>query len=244
MAQPASAEAPIHWVTAHVTSYLSTLPGVSHISLNSPPPDHPGVASWERREGISLPSDLKSFYTMVGDGLSLRWQASLGGGVREAGRGGVKRVGELDPVSIDSMENPFDAYYELLKGVKRGVPEADPGWEENSGIRAYALDTIPEYGTACLVYGLGDGPATSGQRRVTRQVGPPEKAQVWFKDRRCKWWFVALDFTSYLRLAIVHLCIKGWWLAYTDVEIDPGCRDLMQRFAPERMLVDDANAIR
>ena len=62
--------------------------------------------------------------------------------------------------------------------------QADPGWEEISGIRAYALDGIPEYGTACLVYGLGGGPATPGQRRDRKQVGPPEKAQVWFKDRR------------------------------------------------------------
>ena len=58
--------------------------------------------------------------------MSLRWRVSLGGTGRgrEAGKGGVRKVGELGPVSIDAMEDPFNAYYELLMGGKRGaVPE-------------------------------------------------------------------------------------------------------------------------
>ncbi|GMI07731.1 hypothetical protein TrLO_g11532 [Triparma laevis f. longispina] len=69
---------------------------------------------------------------------------------------------------------------------------------------------------------------------------PPE---IWFRDRSNKWWFMCNDFTCYLRLMIVHLGIRGWWASFTTHGLDPNCRQLMIRFCPERMLVNEANKI-
>lgn len=82
-----------HWITNHVTTYLSTLPGTSSISLTSPPPPSPlQLQKWEHQNHnnnqnkssnkssphppLLLPADLKSFYSYCGDGLTFRWYAS------------------------------------------------------------------------------------------------------------------------------------------------------------------------
>ncbi|GMI01833.1 hypothetical protein TrST_g10431 [Triparma strigata] len=103
----------IHWITNHVTTYLSTLPGTSSISLSSPHPASPHqLQKWESQSSLPLPPDLKSFYSYCGDGLTFRWYASSASvGIRSGEvldmRKAVNKYGvSAQDISSHTLPNP------------------------------------------------------------------------------------------------------------------------------------------
>mmetsp|Transcript_1958 Transcript_1958/g.2552 ORF Transcript_1958/g.2552 Transcript_1958/m.2552 type:complete len:91 (+) Transcript_1958:34-306(+) len=80
------------------------------------------------------------------------------------------------------------------------------------------------------------------------QTLPPNDDQmlrptVSFRDNNCQWHPLTTDFTSYFRLALVHLGILGWQYAFTENGMDAQCEQMMRIFAPERLVVDMANSV-
>jgi len=152
----------------------------------------------------------------------------------------VTLADDLVPVPIDSQTDPTIAYKNLMEHGRNYIPPVQlppcPG-----NLKAFAIDCLPNYGCVCLVYNAGYSPGIKkAPEDQESKWAREESTSVWYKDRSCKWWYIAPDITSYLRLMIVHLCIVGWWGAYTDSDVDPGCKLLMRRFAPERMVVNEA----
>jgi hypothetical protein len=62
--------------------------------------------------------------------------------------------------------------------------------------------------------------------------------QVWLQDLGCAWSLLAPSFTNYLRMAAVHLGIRGWQLAYAQCGLAPPTQQLMRALCPERLLYD------
>ena len=61
---------------------------------------------------------------------------------------------------------------------------------------------------------------------------------VYLKDKCCQYHFLADTFSAYWRLYLVHLGIRNWQYAFTPYGLDPGAREMMARYAPERLVVD------
>ena len=69
---------------------------------------------------------------------------------------------------------------------------------------------------------------------IKPKCGSYEDPEIWIQDASSSWHFVADSFTTYLRLAIVHLGIIGWQNAYTPVGLPPVTKQWMARFGKER----------
>lgn len=144
-------------------------------------------------------------------------------------------------VPLDCVEDPSKTYQDRIARGPNYIPPSQSLAPPSPNVKAFALDSLPNYGAICLLYNASHCPSRQFLRpSETSKAACADPSSVWFKDRSCKWWYVAPDVTSYLRLMMVHLCIQGWWLAYTDSGLDPACKLLMRRYAPERMLVDEA----
>ena len=99
--------------------------------------------------------------------------------------------------------------------------------QQDTVIAAFLLDTDPEVGHIALVY------STSSSVPVSTAV-----PQIWLQDMSCQWTFLAASFTDYLRMAAVHLCIRGWQLSYAECGAPPVTRQLMRMLCPGRLLYD------
>mmetsp|Transcript_16578 Transcript_16578/g.34213 ORF Transcript_16578/g.34213 Transcript_16578/m.34213 type:complete len:301 (+) Transcript_16578:100-1002(+) len=232
------------------------------------------IIMFESEHGVDLPEDLRIIYECVGDGFALKWYAKAGRGVGVssgefidmrkavnkfgvaapaepsalnetkvsdrnqvlAGNGKINGINDLAPVPIESQIDPTIMYKYRITYGPNYIPPVQPA--QNNKIKAFAIDSLPGYGCVCLVYNAGYVPGVQASQEET------DSTSIWYIDRSCRWWFVSADITSYLRLMMVHLCIVGWWQAYSDSDLDPGCKLLMRRFAPERMVVDEAFGIR
>jgi hypothetical protein len=161
-----------------------------------------------------------------------------------AGNGKINGIDDLAPVPIDCQMDPTVAYqYRMAHGPNFIPPVQPPPCPGN--LKAFAIDSLPNYGCICIVYNAGYIPGIQVPPEDHDAEWPPkETTSIWFKDRSCRFWYVAPDVTSYLRLMVVNLCIVGWWGAYSDSGMDPGSKLLMRRFAPERMVVNEAFGIR
>jgi hypothetical protein len=129
--------------------------------------------------------------------------------------------------------------------------ENDDEESAESGIAAFVIDSSPEYGVVALVYGApkknsnrsnSNSRMSSSDKYAGAGDGAHGEPEVWFKDRACRWHPIAKSFTCYFRLMLVHLAIQGWQYNFTDIGCDPICKLWMQRYAPERLVVDLAHA--
>lgn len=66
---------------------------------------------------------------------------------------------------------------------------------------------------------------------------------VWFQDLACRWHFLATCLTRYFRLQVVHLGIRGWHYAYTDIGLDPVARQFLAFYCPERLYAEDNHLV-
>ena len=73
---------------------------------------------------------------------------------------------------------------------------------------------------------------------IKPKCGSYEDPEIWIQDASSSWHFVADSFTTYLRLAIVHLGIIGWQNAYTPVGLPPVTKQWMAFFCKERLALD------
>ncbi|KAL3674610.1 hypothetical protein V7S43_000553 [Phytophthora oleae] len=75
----------------------------------------------------------------------------------------------------------------------------------------FCLEASPKYGTVALVY-------------------LDEEPQVWFKDLRGSWSFLAETFTNYYRMMLTHLGIISWQTIFSDSGVDPMRKVLYNSF--------------
>mmetsp|Transcript_12669 Transcript_12669/g.12268 ORF Transcript_12669/g.12268 Transcript_12669/m.12268 type:complete len:316 (+) Transcript_12669:477-1424(+) len=150
-----------------------------------------------------------------------------------------------------------------LKHLKRTPPEETTGLdqyaiipEQSKGmtkeIFAFVLENTEKCGVVYLVYGLLDfekatNDAMSEKYHTSMDIASLDEDEeqnrlwsVWLKhtSENSKWYFLTSNFSSYFRLAIVHLGIIGWQNTFTVEGLDDYTMLCMRRFAPERLVVD------
>jgi hypothetical protein len=64
-------------------------------------------------------------------------------------------------------------------------------------------------------------------------VGVPP--QIWFRDLRGQWSFLATSFMHYYRMMIAHLGLVSWQTIFSDAAIDPTRKPWFYLFIPQRM---------
>lgn len=194
--------------------YLESCPGVKDIKVLVKPPCPPSfIAIWERDNKRTLPDDIESFL-VVTDGLIVEWTVEFDGESLELGSICLNSVKDIvlvtDPFTYESCErdrnlNPSDIPMDC---------ESPPG-------AAYLIDECSPYGKVCLCF-----------------VNSPKsnnKIEIWFFDNVTrKWSFIASSFSSYFRLLLTHLGIRGWQLAYTSRGWPAATNDWMCFYAPDR----------
>ena len=96
---PSSRES-LSYITASCTAYLASLPGTTNISLTAPSPlTIPLTQKFESDNSVTLPTDLRDFYTGVSNGLTLRWSAL-------SAATGILSHPHLDPARIVNKPAP------------------------------------------------------------------------------------------------------------------------------------------
>lgn len=177
------------------------------------------VLMWEKKNApVKLPDDLKGFYSTF-NGFALLWKVEI--------RGKFIAIGDISVNKLDDLNRvPIEA-----KNLASEAMSANRSIDVKSSI-AFCLTNSSEFGQVILVYkstASKDGGITSAS------FDAPE---VWFVDTSQKWHYMAANFTHFLRLAVVHLGIYGWQLAYTPEGLPASTRQWMGLFCRERLAVD------
>ena len=110
-----------------------------------------------------------------------------------------------------------------------------------TSVAAFEIDATSGQSRVALVYGVNrlgstdikqntaGGDSNRSLSRGTTQCGP----QVWFQDKGGRWFFIANSFMDYFRLMVTHLGLPGWQYAYTDVGLDPICKQWFNYLMPK-----------
>jgi hypothetical protein len=66
-----------------------------------------------------------------------------------------------------------------------------------------------------------------------------KSSQIWFRDLRGKWSFLAQTFTHYYRMMIAHLGLVAWPCIFSDGGLDSVRKPWFYLFIPQRMALDE-----
>jgi hypothetical protein len=180
------------------------------------------------------------------------------------GLGHINGVGELNRLTLPPCCDPFIDYYNRLlhpsskhssssstnigsklTGISEYIPPRSTspnniytdvnGWTgPNPATACFVLDDQGTYGCVVIAF-YPPVPLPNGTYETC------EEPSIWFVDRSYRFHYLCDDLTSYIRLLVIHLGIKGWWGIYGD-GMDPVSEAVMRRFAPERLVVGLAAA--
>eukprot|EP01041_Mallomonas_annulata_P006454 gene6454-13037_t len=181
---------------------------------------------WERKNApFKLPSDFKSFYSIF-NGIILQWKVSIGG----------KKVliGDIRLNPLDSIQKQTaDGHSVCMEPSHWSYIPLDP-----KTCTAFALDPLGEFGQIMLIFRQ---PKQESSQRLGEDAGsspvPPEP-EVWFLDVSSRWHYLCATFTHLLRIAVVHMGIAGWQLAYTPEGLSDCTQNWMRLFCRERLCID------
>ncbi|TMW64942.1 hypothetical protein Poli38472_009109 [Pythium oligandrum] len=163
----------------------------------------------QKNHPFVLPDDLKRFFTIT-NGLSVKWFASFRGHPTLIGHFVLNGVQELQKTRVEKFATLCrPADLHRLRHVS--VEE---------GVTVFPLESSAAYGDVALVYFSA-------------------KPQVWFRDLRGHWSFLADNFTCYYRMMIAHLGLISWQTIFSDVGLDPFRKPWFYLFIPHRMAIDE-----
>lgn len=137
---------------------------------------------WEQKNSPHVfPDDLKHFYYIT-NGLSVKWFATFCENPTLVGHFCLTSLQDVQRLSITDLPSQCRA------ADKHRLDLTKIAHKELVG---FSLEASPKYGTVALVY-------------------LEEKPQIWFRDIRGSWSFLAKTFTNYYRMMIAHLGIISW----------------------------------
>lgn len=157
-----------------------------------------------------FPDDLKHFYYIT-NGLSVKWFATFCENPTLVGHFCLTSLQDVQRLSITDLPSQCRA------ADKHRLDLTKIAHKELVG---FSLEASPKYGTVALVY-------------------LEEKPQIWFRDIRGSWSFLAKTFTNYYRMMIAHLGIISWQAIFSDTGVDPMQKPWLYLFIPDRMLLDE-----
>mmetsp|Transcript_4963 Transcript_4963/g.9589 ORF Transcript_4963/g.9589 Transcript_4963/m.9589 type:complete len:390 (+) Transcript_4963:60-1229(+) len=225
-------------ISLNVVRYLEEQPGVTGIQLmEKPPGTAKDITLWEKENyPFLLPQDLKNFY-MLTDGLLLRWCMSMNSKdeLLPLGCMNINGIAALKKIQIDSFK--FRSPDVNDSESSEDDDSADSGSQPRHTISAerrknraadpvvFNLDSACQDGHVALLF-----------RSRTH------KPEVWFQDLACEWHFLAISFSDYFRLLVMHVGLPHWQYVFTDVGLPPASKEWFRYIAPERLAIDLKNA--
>lgn len=69
----------------------------------------------------------------------------------------------------------------------------------------------------------------------------PDRSAIYFQSASTRWYYVASTFEDYHRLLLMHVGVRGWLYAFTDVGLTAATRQWMSFLAPQRLAIDLAH---
>ncbi|KAL4099554.1 hypothetical protein PRIC1_007357 [Phytophthora ramorum] len=169
---------------------------------------------WEQKNSpYLLPDDLKRFYS-IANGLSVKWFAPFRDHSTLVGHFLLNPVKELQRFSIKDLPSQCRPVDQHRLDLRK---------VNHKELTGFFLETSTKYGTVALVY-LDEAP------------------QIWFRDLRGIWSFLAENFTNYYRMMLTHLGIISWQTIFSDTGVDPMRKPWLHLFIPNRMILDERNA--
>ncbi|KAL4228178.1 Tubulin polyglutamylase complex subunit 2 [Mactra antiquata] len=209
-----------------VVKYLEKKNGVCKVELEPRrPAERPALLTWEQKNTVFLPDDLKSFY-MTSDGFLLTWSVKIENGPIPVGRmylNGINKLLKLGGSTSNTLVNPSLADLDGDSDLEDDNTER-PTFD--SRCRIYELDPCDGNGKVCLVY------------KESKTGGTEPKIEIWFLDRSLSWHYIADSFTSYYRLMIMHLGLPMWQYAFTDIGLCQQSKQWFNLYAPLRLELD------
>ena len=198
-------------------------------SANDPAEVHE-ISSWEKKNlPYKLPSDLKAFLQLF-NGVHVSWKVEVDGKHINIGEININR---LELIQRCTLEGSF------LKSLDGKIDTPSP-----KTAAAFVLENRGDSGGHTLmVYRHHDDLKNNNNNNENgasldshgQQYAQPE---IWYQDPSTRWHYICSGFTEYLRLAIVHLGVAGWLMAFTPEGLSTDSKNWMGLFCPERLCTD------
>lgn len=173
---------------------IEKLPNVSDPVLERAlPVAHNTICAWEQKHGVLLPEDLRSFYAST-DGLLYTYNFIF----KETSD--CENDSIIGRIEVNSLKNLIQIYgYEIRfePGVNIGGSNCELKLGPDS--KVFELVNLYDIGRVVLVY-------------LNHRYIP----NIWVHDADMKFYFVADDFTTYLRMCIHHLGVPFWQFFFTS----------------------------
>ncbi|KAJ3623342.1 hypothetical protein MTP99_019573 [Tenebrio molitor] len=188
---------------------LEKLPSVSDLFLDRfSPVQHNVICAWEQKHGVLLPEDLRSFYAST-NGLLYTYNFFY----RESGSEEDKVVGRIEVNSLNDLVPVYG--YEIKPDP--GVNMEGERYELKLGTdsKVFELVNLNEIGRVTLVY-------------INHRYLPT----IWMHNSAMKFYFLADDFTTYLRMCVHHLGIPFWQFSFSGDGIPEWSEMVFRLLAP------------
>eukprot|EP00696_Hemimastix_kukwesjijk_P006721 gnl/Hemi2/18528_TR6126_c0_g1_i1.p1 gnl/Hemi2/18528_TR6126_c0_g1~~gnl/Hemi2/18528_TR6126_c0_g1_i1.p1 ORF type:complete len:331 (-),score=46.10 gnl/Hemi2/18528_TR6126_c0_g1_i1:105-1097(-) len=196
-----------------VIHFLETHAGVEQVHFaERPAVTQTDIFNWEMKNSPCKLPEDYKNFLLLSDGLLLRWQAKMAFGATKT----------LLPLGNMHL-NPLKMVARLNTASH---PPDEPPDDALRGVNAFDLDSSCLDGHVALYYSRDNFTA-------------PE---VWFQDLSCQWHFIAKTVVDYFRLMFMHLGLPRWQYAFTDVGLDPICKQWFRFLSPERFCFDLQNS--
>ncbi|KAF2879560.1 hypothetical protein ILUMI_26609 [Ignelater luminosus] len=165
------------------------------------------ISDWEEEEGVSLPDDLRSFYSSS-NGYMFEWTYTFGDGTPKE-----SVVGRIEVNSLEKLRRVYG--YETTNESGITVCKGRFVLRLSLESKLFELSLIPERGRIVLVY-----------------LYPNYEPSIWLLMSNMKFYFLADNITLYLRMSIVHLGIPLWQLAYTPEGVPQWTENMFRMLLP------------
>lgn len=197
-------------------------------SANDPVDSHE-INLWEKKNlPYKLPTDLKAFLQLF-NGVHVSWKVQVDGKHVNIGEININR---LELIQRCALEGSF------LKSLDGKIDTPSP-----KTAAAFILETRGDQGGQILMiyrHHIEDNTNSNSHGSASldshgQQYANPE---IWYQDPSTRWHYICNGFTEYLRLAIVHLGVAGWLMAFTPEGLSNDSKNWMGLFCPERLCID------
>ncbi|RZB39043.1 tubulin polyglutamylase complex subunit 2 [Asbolus verrucosus] len=171
---------------------LEKLPSVSDLFLERfSPVQHNVICAWEQKHGVLLPEDLRSFYAST-NGLLYTYNFFY----KESASEEDKVVGRIEVNSLNDLAQIYG--YEIKSDP--GVNMDGERYELKLGTdsKVFELVNLHDVGRVTLIY-------------INHRYLPT----IWMHNSAMKFYFLADDFTTYLRMCVHHLGIPFWQFSFS-----------------------------
>lgn len=180
--------------------------GVKGRHLTRYPPTLPEeITAWERKYGVSLPNEMRKFYSST-NGFLFKW-------IFNFGHEKLNLIGKIEINSLEKLKQIFG--YET--NGNPGITLNNDRYSLKLGLQSKVFELAPveDRGKVVLVF-------------LNARYAP----SIWFMDFWKNFCYLTDDFSKYFRMMIAHLGITCWQLRFSPNGPPPWTENMFRLLAP------------